>query len=41
MKYDIDFFGSEQYFLTHDSVVWVVKVVFFIKQVKLVMSFEV
>jgi hypothetical protein len=22
MEYDIDFFGSEQYFLTHDSVVW-------------------
>jgi hypothetical protein len=29
MEYDIDFFGSEQYFLTHNSVVWIVKVVFF------------
>ncbi len=40
MEYDIDFFGSEQYFLTHSNVVWVVKVVFFIEQVKLVGKYE-
>jgi hypothetical protein len=31
MEYDIDFFGSEQYFMTHSSVVWDVKIVFFLE----------